>query len=403
MTYESTSSADSTGSEVAPTRKSETDRQETIFRLLVSGVKDYAIFMLDPNGNVLTWNDGAQRLKGYGAEDIIGKHFSTFYPEELKAIRHPEKELETAKKEGSYEEEGWRIRKDGSTFWADVVITAIYDKDELVGFTKVTRDLTERREAEKVREAASRVLVETNEELQRALEVKARFLSTISHEVRTPMSGIIGMTELLTLQDLGESNNHLVNNIFESSKRLLQLLNDMLDTARMESGKLTIENRKFPIKAVVGDVVQLVRPEASKKNLEVSSICGEAVPESVCGDEVRIMQVLLNLAFNAVKFTDSGSIKINCQIMEKSEKSIVVRFEVSDTGIGIDSEEKHKLFEPFAQAKDSTTRLYGGSGLGLSIAKSLVELMGGQIGVESAPNEGSTFWFQVPFNEANCQ
>lgn len=403
MASESTNSADPTDLELAPIRKSAPDRQETIFRLLVSGVKDYAIFMLDPKGNVMTWNEGAQRLKGYKANEIIGKHFSAFYPEDLKSIKHPENELEIAKKEGSYEEEGWRIRKDGSSFWANVVITAIYDQDELVGFTKVTRDLTERREAEKIRDAASRVLVETNEELQRALDVKSRFLSTISHEVRTPMSGIIGMTELLTLQDLGESNNQLVNNIFQSSKRLLQLLNDMLDTARMESGKLTIENRKFAVKAVVGDVVQLVRPEATKKHLEISSTCGEAVPESVCGDEVRIRQVLLNLAFNAVKFTESGSIKLNCQIMEKSEKGTVLRFEVNDTGIGIDAEEKLKLFEPFHQAKDSTTRLYGGSGLGLSIAKSLVELMGGQIGVESEPNRGSTFWFQVPFDETNCR
>jgi|AGTN01.3.fsa_nt_gi PAS domain S-box/PAS domain S-box len=393
---------DLTDREDASQRRSQSEQQEQVFRLLVSGVQDYAIFMIDPNGNVMTWNEGAQRLKGYVANEIIGKHFSNFYPEELRATQHPQRELEIAKKEGRYEEEGWRVRKDGSTFWANVVITAIYDQNQLVGFAKVTRDLTERRESEKTREAAARILQGTNVELERALEVKSRFLSTISHEVRTPMSGIIGMTELLTLQDLGDSNNHLVKNIFESSKRLLQLLNDMLDTTRMESGKLKLENRRFPIKAVVGDVVQLVRPEAQKKNLEISSICNANVPESVCGDEFRVRQILLNLAFNAVKFTDSGLIKISCQIVDQSEKIARLRFDVYDTGIGIAPHEREQLFEPFHQARESTTRLYGGSGLGLSIAKSLVELMGGEIGVESEADKGSTFWFQIPFNEANC-
>lgn len=393
MTTESTNSAE-LGQQLG--------QNQELFRLLVSGVKDYAIFMLDPTGRVLTWNEGAQRLKGYRADEIIGKHFSTFYPEDLKSVGHPEKELEIAKAEGRYEEEGWRVRKDGALFWANVVITAIYDQGQLVGFAKVTRDLTERREAEKAREAAARLLIETNEELQRALEVKGRFLSTLSHEVRTPMSGIIGMTELLTLHDLGESDNQLVKNIFESSKKLLQLLNDLLDTARMESGKLTIENRRFPIKAIVGDVVQLVRPEAMKKGLEVTSTCDPNVPEYVCGDEFRVRQVLLNLAFNAVKFTESGSIKISCSIKEQTGNRIVMRFEVSDTGIGISPEEQKSLFQPFQQGKDSTTRLYGGSGLGLSIAKNLVELMNGAIGLDSVANQGSTFWFQIPFDEANC-
>lgn len=379
-------------------------RQEAIFRSLVSGVKDYAIFMLSPEGNVMTWNEGAQYIKGYSAQEIIGKHFSMFYTQADRDSKHPEHELETAQKEGQYEEEGWRVRKDGNTFWAGVLITPIYNGSKLVGFSKVTRDLTERRYAEQSREAAARVLSETNEELGRALEVKTRFLSTISHEVRTPMGGIIGMAELLTLTDLGKDNNSIVRAIFDSSNRLLALLNDMLDAARMESGKLKIEFRPFPVRTILGDVQQLIQPEASKKNLSITVSCDPALPEIICGDEIRLRQVLLNLAFNAVKFTQSGGVSINCTMTEQSANDVgVLCFAISDTGIGIASDAQERLFKPFEQGSNSISRLYGGSGLGLSISKNLVELMGGTIGVQSTEGQGSAFWFKIPFNSGNCQ
>lgn len=383
-------------------RERKAQQQEEVFSALVTGVRDYAIFMLDPDGIVMTWNEGAQRIKGYTADEIIGKHFSQFYPEDQKKNGHPEKELSLARKEGRYEEEGWRIRKDGNRFWASVLITAIYEGEELIGFAKVTRDLTERRLAEQQREADARMLLQTNEELQRALEIKSRFLSTISHEVRTPMGGIIGMTELLSLQDLGENTNDIVVSILDSSKRLLQLLNDMLDSARMESGKLTLEHRQFAIRAVLGDVRQLIKPDANRKGLTVNGTCESSVPELVCGDEFRLRQILLNLAFNAVKFTKKGSVSISCTVKESDENCTRLRFTIKDTGIGIAPEDQEKLFQPFEQAEDCTTRLYGGSGLGLSISKSLVELMDGKIGVESSAGEGATFWFEVPFNEGYC-
>jgi PAS domain S-box-containing protein len=376
-------------------RTKEAIRKEAIFRSMVSGVKDYAIFMLDPTGHVMTWNEGAQRIKGYKPEEIIGKHFSVFYTEEAKAIKHPQYELEIALKEGSYEEEGWRIRKDGSTFWASVVITPIYDDNELLGFAKVTRDLTERRQGEQEREAA-------NAELRNALEVKTRFLSTISHEVRTPMSGIIGMTELLSMQDFGPDSNEIVSSIFEASKRLLTLLNDLLDSARMESGKLSLEYRTYPIRAVLGDVRALVAPETTKKKLALIVQCDDDVPESVCGDEFRIRQVLLNLAFNAAKFTHTGSITVRCSIKERKGDIFILRFSVEDTGIGISAKTRERLFIAFEQGQESTSRLYGGSGLGLSICKSLVELMGGEIGVDSELGKGATFWFELPFNSTMC-
>jgi osomolarity two-component system, sensor histidine kinase TcsA len=378
-------------------------QSETNFRLLVEGVKDYAIFMLDPDGNVTSWNEGAQRIKGYTADEIIGQHFSIFYPQEAIDHRHAQEELAIARREGRYEEEGWRVRKDGSSFWASVVLTPLHDEnDEIIGFAKVTRDLTERKILEEQREAHAKQLATTNADLQRALEAKGRFLSTISHEVRTPMSGIIGMTELLTLQDIGDDNNLIVRNIFDSSKRLLQMLNNVLDAARMEAGSVSLEYRKFPIRSVLGDVRQLVTAEADKKNLAVEGYCDNRLPEYVCGDEIRLRQVLLNLAFNAVKFTQSGRVNISCNLKVKNPE-LVAHFSVSDTGIGIKAEDLSKLFKPFSQADDSTKRIYGGTGLGLSISKDIVTLMGGEIGVESELGEGSTFWFDVPLAEGKCE
>jgi signal transduction histidine kinase len=233
--------------------------------------------------------------------------------------------------------------------------------------------------------------------LQRALEVKSRFLSTISHEVRTPMAAIIGMTEILSTEDLGEDNNKVLRNIFDSSKRLLQLLNNLLEAARMGSGELNLENRNFPIRAVIGDVRQLIGAEAHRKLLRVTGNVDAQIPEYVYGDELKLRQILLNLAHNAVKFTEAGIVDISTELTIKTKEALTLRFSIIDTGIGIKPGDKEKLFQPFVQAEESTKRLYGGSGLGLSISKQLVELMGGTIGFDSEPGKGSKFWFDITF------
>lgn len=379
------------------TERRASEQREEVFRLLVNNVRDYAIFMLSPEGNVLTWNDGAERIEGYTAEEIIGKHFSIFYTRESQKRAHPQKELEIAKSVGRYEEEGWRLRKDGSLLWASVVITPILVDGNLIGFAKVTRDLTQRLLSDQERQASAQILDETNSELRKALDVKSRFLSTISHEVRTPMSGIIGMTEMLAAEDLGEDNNLLVQSIFDMSKRLLQLLNNLLEAARMESGELRLEERQFPLGVVLGDVRQMVIKTANEKNVAVIGSCDPRAPETIFGDELKLRQVLLNLVHNAVKFTDTGEVSLNAEVNHRGVNQIMIRFSVRDTGIGIKPGDREKLFKPFSQAEDATKRVYGGSGLGLSISKQLVELMGGTLNFDSEYGKGSHFWCDIPF------
>lgn len=243
----------------------------------------------------------------------------------------------------------------------------------------------------------SAALDAANKELTFALEAKDRFLSTISHEVRTPMAGVIGLIEMMHTTALDEEMRSLSLAAMDSCKRLLQILNNMLDASKLNAGAVTLENRNFAVSPVIGDVVQLVAPEADKKGLRVTSTVAPDVPESVYGDELRLRQILHNLVFNALKFTEAGNVHLEVQVLDTTGSTSTLAFVVTDTGIGISAEQQAKLFEPFSQAEDSTARIYGGTGLGLNICRTLVELMGGKIGVDSRLGQGATFWVHIPF------
>jgi signal transduction histidine kinase len=178
----------------------------------------------------------------------------------------------------------------------------------------------------------------------------------------------------------------------------LQLLNNLLESARMEAGELSLENRDFPIRVILGDVRQMVIRNASAKDLKLIGTCDSHVPEVVCGDELKVRQVLLNLVHNAVKFTERGEVNLSAEVTHRGASTVNIRFSVKDTGIGIKAEDREKLFKPFSQAEDSTKRIYGGSGLGLNISKRLVELMGGTLSFESEYEKGSRFWCDIPFS-----
>src|SRR5438045_1509269 len=240
-----------------------------IYQLMVDAVKDYAIFMLDPAGYIASWNQGAQRIKGYDADEIIGRHFSVFYTEDAIEIGHPQHELEIATREGRFEEEGWRVRKDGSMFWANVVISAVRDETgELIGFAKVTRDLTERRNAEQRALADARRLAEA----ESANAAKAEFLTAMSHELRTPLNAIGGYTELLSLGLGGpvtaEQNDYL-DRIRRSQQHLMGIISNLLNFSRIETGNLSYEISPILLSEVVASVVPLVEMKAQQREISL--------------------------------------------------------------------------------------------------------------------------------------
>ncbi|QQR58424.1 MAG: PAS domain S-box protein [Candidatus Melainabacteria bacterium] len=379
-------------------------KADETFDMLVAAVKDYAIFLLSPEGNILTWNEGARRNKGYTAEEIVGCHFSTFYTKESVESGHPDWELEQAIAKGQYEEEGWRVKKDGTQFWASVSITAIFDRTGvLTGFVKVTRDLTERREAELGLRKAVIEAESARDEAERANRLKSEFVATISHEIRTPMSGLIGLAELLMHEPDHAELPEMAQRMFKSSRKLLDVLNSLLDFSKLESGRVLTENISFSPRAVLQEVVGLVSPLVQAKSLALETVISKNVPEQIFADEVKVRQVLNNLLHNAVKFTSKGKIRIKIDRLEM-EGNDSISFSVKDTGIGIREEHKSMMFEPFVQADPSFTRKFGGTGLGLSICRHYVTLMGGSISLESTEGKGSTFSFTIPvkansFNE----
>jgi two-component system, sensor histidine kinase and response regulator len=375
------------------TRRKEADQalreSEERFRLLVEGVRDYAICMLDPKGRVASWNTGAEQMTGYRSDEIIGRHYSCLFgADDIRAAK-PDALLRQAWTEGFTEEEGPRIKKDGSLFWANAVMSALFDEaGGLRGFVKITRDVTRRREVEQQLARAHHAALES-------ARLKAEFLANMSHEIRTPLNGVIGMTNLLLHTDLNALQRDYTATIQRSADSLLLIINDILDFSKIEAGKLQIESTDFDLEEVVGDVVELLASDAHAKRIELVEVIEPDVPTLLRGDPVRIRQVLLNLVGNAVKFTERGEVVVRVSTNSESAADAVIRFEVKDTGIGIAEEVQSRLFEPFSQADGSMTRRYGGSGLGLAISKQLVELMHGHINMESRLGAGSTFWFQL--------
>ena len=361
-----------------------------LLSLLVSTVKDYAIFMLDPTGHVLTWNAGAQRLKYYTEEEIVGKHFSTFYTQPDIDSGKPEMELRTATAVGSYEDEGWRLRKDGSTFWANVIITAVFHPvtHALLGFAKVTRDLTERRRAEE------HLVTSFRDSAQR----KAEFIASTSHEIRTPLNGVIGMAELLASTSLDDTQRSYVRWIEKSGTDLIQLINDILDVSKIEAGKMELDEQPFLLRTLLADMQDYALAAITQKSeLQFRPLFDHIEADlMVVGDRGRLRQVLTNLLSNATKFTKTGFVCLRADILEKDANHLLVRFNVSDTGIGISEEDQARLFVPYAQVRAAQNSGLHGTGLGLAIAKRLVQLMRGELKIESAPGEGTIFFFDIP-------
>ncbi len=489
---------------------------EERYRLLVESLQDYAILMLDPQGLVTSWTSAAEKIKGYRAEEVLGKSFECFYTPADVENGHPREVLRLAGVQGHFEEDGWRVRKDGSLFWANVTITALSDgAGRLRGFSKVVRDISVRRRIEqelKENELQFRLLLEcapdaivvvdetgrlvlVNEQAEglfgykrdeligqpvetllphsnrqnhaqhrasyrqsphlrqmgigmdlqalrkdgqqfpvevslspiqthagawvaagirdtterteaesrlvaerrraeNASRAKSDFLATMSHEIRTPMNAILGMADLLRETELSEVQRDYVGRFRRAGTNLLALINDILDLSKIESGKFELESVDFSLSDLLGRTTELLAGRANANRIELLVQIVPETPARFIGDPVRLQQILNNIVGNAIKFTETGSVTLAVG-SHPDDRPGHLQFSVTDTGIGISPDKLSTIFEDFTQAESSTTRRFGGTGLGLGICRRLIHRMGGNLNVESELRKGSVFSFDV--------
>ncbi len=362
----------------------------------VLDASDDAITTCSLDGVFVTWNRGAEKLYGYTAEEAIGQPLDLIVPAEERDHEHgrwrrmlndePIKSLETT-----------RTTKDGRTVVVAVTRSLIVSADgEVVGVASVGRDITELKRAQALLAAAHAEAVE-------ASKMKSQFMANMNHELRTPLNGVIGISRLLLDTELTAEQREYAEALRISGEALLGVIGDILDFSKVEAGKLELTDEALALRPLVESVRTMVALGAGKSDVRLTSRVGPELPERVWGDETRLRQVLTNLAGNAIKFTPRGEVSIKVHRHRATDRTDHLRFEVSDTGIGIAPEAQETIFESFAQADGSTTRRYGGTGLGLAIARQLVALMGGAIGVTSSLGDGSTFWFTVPLREADAR
>lgn len=550
--------------------KAERDQTEQIlfkseerYRRMTETVKDYSIITLDPEGKIASWNEGSCHMEGYSADEVIGQPISLFYPVEDIIAEVAPSLLSEAKETGRAEHDGWQVKKDGSKFYANTIITALYSEaGELVGYSKVTRDITSKWAANQEQQRLNRALrlvgdcnlllahatdelllmqsicqvlvekggyslawvglpkadftvqavahygasldflsaapltwnedsltgngltghairtkktivnqdtqssvqlspwrdqlvqnglnssialpvccndalsyslavyatepyafgaaeVELLEELARnlgvglqlvrakaerdsakaATEAKSLFLANMSHEIRTPLNAVLGMVHLLRKEGLTAQQELRLDTISAAAEHLLNVINDILDLSKIEAGKLTLEKTNFSIESVLANVSSLLESRAHAKRLTLD-VDKDSVPSNLVGDVTRVTQALLNYANNALKFTNQGGISIKADLIDETPDEVLVKFSVTDTGIGIPADALPRLFQAFEQADSSTTREYGGTGLGLAITERLARLMGGTVGVTSVEGQGSTFWLTARLEKA---
>jgi two-component system sensor histidine kinase/response regulator len=339
--------------------------------------------------SITSWNSGAEKLYGYSAEEVVGQPTAILVPPD-RPDEIPEILQRLRRGEGLDNFETVRVAKDGRRLDVALTISAIKDSEgNITGASTIARDITQRKQAE-------RELQQAKVEAEAANLAKSEFLANMSHEIRTPMNGVIGMTGLLLDSELTEEQREYAETVRHSGEALLTIVNDILDFSKIEAGRMNLEIIDFDLRTAVEETIGLLGEQAQGKGLELVSLVEYDVPDALRGDPGRIRQVLTNLLGNAIKFTEEGEVVLHTSLAQERADKAVIRFEVTDTGIGMTDEHKRHLFRAFSQADASTTRRYGGTGLGLSISKQLIELMGGEIGVESEPGVGSTFWFTLP-------
>jgi PAS domain S-box-containing protein len=359
---------------------------EESFRLMVESVTDYAIVMLDPEGCVVSWNSGAERIQGYRAEDIVGQHFSRFYLAEDVVNGKAQSDMEKVRANGRFEDEGWRVRKDGSSFWANVIYTAIRDQfGNLRGFAKLTRDQTENRQVESA-------LIDAKSAAEKANRAKSDFLSSMSHELRSPLNAILGFAQLMESDSPSPTPSQAANikQILQGGWYLLDLIDEILDLAVIESGRLALSLESVSISEVMIECQAMIEPQAQKRGIRMT-FPQRSFDNFVKVDRTRFKQILINLLSNAIKYNRTdGTVVVACATIAPER----IRISVTDTGVGLSAEKQAQMFQSFNRLGQEAGAEEG-TGIGLVVTKRLVELMGGEIGVESTIGVGSVFWIEL--------
>ncbi|HEV8367174.1 MAG TPA: DAHL domain-containing protein [Pyrinomonadaceae bacterium] len=365
---------------------------EERYRSILEQMED-GYFEVDLRGNYMFLNDAFCRIAGRSANELLTENYKKFFTPQLRKTLYDaySSVYQTGKALKAFEYE--LTQKDGTTLFVEESVSLRRDAaGQPIGFMGIRRDCTERHEIAAELERARDAALES-------ARLKSEFLANMSHEIRTPMNGVIGMTGLLLDTELSVEQQEFAEIIRNSGDSLLTIINDILDFSKIEAGKLQFEILDFDLTQAVEGTVELLAERAYDKNIELASLIHSDLTTELRGDPGRLRQVLTNLIGNAIKFTEQGEVVVQAEKVNETRKDVIVRFSVSDTGIGISETAQRNLFQAFTQADGSTTRKYGGTGLGLAISKQLVELMGGQIGVISTPGEGSTFWFTARFDK----
>lgn len=374
---------------------SQSDDTKNRYQLLVESVQDYAIYLCDTSGYIETWNIGAELIKGYSADEIVGKHISLFYPPGDAISGKPDRDLLIAAEDSHTEDQGWRVKKDGSRFWADVTITALRDKgDSLINFAIITKDITDKKRSNNALVAANKLLKYQHVEMEALNNIKDEFVTLASHQLRTPATGIKQFLGLLLegyAGELSSQQTEYIKKAYNSNERQIDLVNSLLRTAQVDAGRVSLNKTFANLPTMIREVVEGLH-EVFENRHQTVSIQGVTQMTDIYIDEARMRMVLENLIDNASKYTEpNGRIVITL-----SETKGHVALSVKDTGVGISDANIKHVFEKFNRIPNKLSDSVGGTGLGLYWAKKIVVLHKGTIKVNSQLDIGTEFIVRLP-------